>query len=57
MTDDAAAAAVIEAARHLVFRERWRMELPDDREIPDRLAAALERTLAALDAAKPEGQE
>ncbi|MGU3449799.1 hypothetical protein [Methylobacterium sp. 391_Methyba4] len=54
---DEAAAAVIEAACHLVFRERWRMKLPDDREIPDRLAAALEKTLAALDAAKPEGQD
>ncbi len=57
MSDDAAAAAVIEAARHLVWRERWRMELPDDREIPDRLAAALERTLAALDAVKAEARD
>ncbi len=52
-----AAAAVIEAARHLVFQARWRMELPDDREIPDRLAAALEKTLAALDAATPGEQD
>ncbi|MCE4222130.1 hypothetical protein HCU64_00050 [Methylobacterium sp. C25] len=45
-----AAAAVIKAARDLVFRERWRMKLPPERPLPSELAAALERALAALDA-------
>ncbi|UYW28238.1 hypothetical protein OKC48_06880 [Methylorubrum extorquens] len=47
-----AAHALIETVRHFVFRERWRMELPPDRPLPDDLAAALERALAALDAAE-----
>ncbi|WP_186442309.1 hypothetical protein [Methylorubrum populi] len=45
-----AAAAVVEAARALVRQRRWYLELPPDRPLPENLAAALERALAALDA-------
>lgn len=47
-----AAEEVIEAARELVQSRRWFLGLPDDRDPPDRLAAALEKALAALDAAE-----
>ena len=42
--------AVIVAARRLVRQKRWAIELPPDRPLPDELAAAIERALAALDA-------
>jgi hypothetical protein len=45
-----AARAVVEAARRLVRQRRWAIELPPDRPLPDELASALERALAALDA-------
>ena len=45
-----ATAAVIDAANALVSWRRWYLGLPDDRPLPDDLAAALERALAALDA-------
>lgn len=47
-----AARAVIEAARELVRNRRWYLELPDDRPLPDDLAAALDRAVRALDAAE-----
>ncbi|GJD97455.1 hypothetical protein [Methylobacterium iners] len=46
----AASQAVIAAARELVRSRRWFLELPPDRPLPDDVAAALERALAALDA-------
>jgi hypothetical protein len=52
MPVELATAAVVEAANQLVARRRWFLELPDDRPLPDDLAAALERALAALDAAE-----
>ncbi|SFU93388.1 hypothetical protein SAMN02799631_03238 [Methylobacterium sp. 174MFSha1.1] len=45
----AATQAVIDAANRLVSWRRWYLELPDDRPLPEDLAAALERALAALD--------
>ncbi|SFM03405.1 hypothetical protein [Methylorubrum salsuginis] len=45
-----ATAAVIDAANRLVAWRRWYLDLPPDRPLPDDLAAALERALAALDA-------
>lgn len=44
--------AVIDAANALVLWRRWYLGLPDDRPLPDDLAAALERALAALDRAE-----
>ncbi|MEQ4598982.1 MAG: hypothetical protein ABN488_14560 [Methylobacteriaceae bacterium] len=44
--------AVIDAANRLVAWRRWYLGLPDDRQLPDDLAAALERALAALDRAE-----
>lgn len=44
--------AVVDAARRLVRHRRWFLELPPDRPLPEDLAAALERALAALDAAE-----
>lgn len=52
MAVELATAAVVEAANRLVERRRWFLELPSDRPLPDDLAAALERALAALDAAE-----
>jgi len=52
MPVELATAAVVEVANRLVERRRWFLELPDDRPLPDDLAAALERALAALDAAE-----
>lgn len=52
MAVELATAAVVEAANRLVASRRWFLELPDDRPLPDDLAAALERALAALDAAE-----
>ncbi|MCJ2124912.1 hypothetical protein [Methylobacterium sp. J-077] len=49
---DPAAAAVIEAARRLVANRRWAVELPPERPLPDRLQAALESAIRALDAAE-----
>lgn len=46
----AATQAVIDAANAMVLWRRWYLGLPDDRPLPDDLAAALERALAALDA-------
>lgn len=46
-----AARAVVDAAREPVRSRRWAMELPPDRPLPSRLEEALERALAALDAA------
>ncbi|WP_331295479.1 hypothetical protein [Methylobacterium hispanicum] len=43
---------VVDTARELVKSRRWYLGLPDDRDLPDRLAAALEKALAALDAAE-----
>ncbi len=43
---------VVAAANRLVSHRRWFLDLPDDRPLPDDLAAALERALAALDAAE-----
>ncbi len=51
-----AAVDVIEAARGLVRARRWYLGLPPDRDLPDRQAAALERALAALDAAEASGE-
>ncbi len=48
----AATAAVIAAANRLVAWRRWYLELPPDRPLPEDLAAALERALAALDRAE-----
>ena len=45
-----AARAVVEAARELVVRRRWFLELPPDRPLPARLEDALDRAIAALDA-------
>lgn len=45
-----ASRAVIRAARELVARRRWYLELPPDRPLPARLEESLERALAALDA-------
>lgn len=50
-----AARAVVDAARELVRSRRWFLDLPDDRDLPDDLAAALERALAAFDAAEADG--
>jgi hypothetical protein len=47
-----AARAVVDAARRLVRQRRWAIELPPDRPLPDELAAALERAIAALDASE-----
>lgn len=47
-----AAAAAHDAAREVVKSRRWYLGLPDNRELPARVAAALERALAALDAAE-----
>jgi len=52
MPVETATRAVIEAANALVSWRRWYLELPDDRPLPEDLAAALERALAALDAAE-----
>jgi hypothetical protein len=49
---ETATVAVVEAANRLVENRRWFLELPDDRPLPDNLAAALERALAALEAAE-----
>lgn len=46
------ASAVIEAARELVRNRRWYLELPEDRDLPDTLQAALDRAVRALDAAE-----
>lgn len=54
MAVDIAIAAIVEAANRLVASRRWFLDLPDDRPLPDDLAAALERALAALDAAEAE---
>ena len=54
MPVEIATAAVVEAANRLVANRRWFLDLPDDRPLPDDLAAALERALAALDAAEAE---
>ncbi|GJD87120.1 hypothetical protein BHAOGJBA_0620 [Methylobacterium hispanicum] len=54
MAVDIAIAAVVEAANRLVASRRWFLDLPDDRPLPDDLTAALERALAALDAAEAE---
>lgn len=45
----AATAAVIEAANRLMSWRRWWLELPPDRDLPEDLAAALERALSALE--------
>ncbi|MRI56562.1 hypothetical protein D8770_21750 [Methylobacterium sp. DB1607] len=45
----AATQAVIDAANKLVSWRRWYLDLPADRPLPEDLAAALERALAALD--------
>lgn len=45
-----AARSIIEAARELVARRRWFLELPPDRPLPARLEEALDRAIAALDA-------
>lgn len=47
---------VVDTARELVRSRRWYLGLPDDRDLPDRLAAALERALAPLDAAEASGE-
>lgn len=52
MPVETATRAVVEAANALVASRRWFLELPADRDLPDDLAAALERALAALDAAE-----
>ncbi|WP_200931851.1 hypothetical protein [Methylobacterium sp. Leaf85] len=52
MAIEIATRAVIEAANRLVSQRRWYLELPDDRPLPDDLAAALERALTALNAAE-----
>lgn len=49
---DTATRAALDAARDLVRHRRWYLDLPADRELPDRMAAALTRALAALDAAE-----
>lgn len=50
-----ASAAVVEAARRIVRLRRWAIELPAERPLPDALEAALERAVAALDAAAAGG--
>ncbi len=40
---------VVAAARALVEARRWFLGLPDDRELPARLEAALEAAVRALD--------
>lgn len=50
MSDSAATQAALAAARDVVRHRRWYSDLPKDRPLPDALAAALERALAALDA-------
>ncbi|WP_167350107.1 hypothetical protein [Methylobacterium platani] len=52
MAVELATAAVVEAANRHVEHRRWFLDLPNDRPLPDELAAALERALAALDAAE-----
>lgn len=42
----------VDTARELVRSRRWYLGLPDNRELPSNIAAALERALAALDAAE-----
>ena len=48
--------AVIRMARNLVRQKRWQMELPPDRPLPGNVEAALERAIAALDAAEAAAQ-
>lgn len=48
MPVETATRAVVEAANALVAWRRWYLELPPDRPLPEDLAAALERALAAL---------
>ena len=45
-------ALTIKAARSLVQNRRWYMDLPADRPLPDALQDALDRAVAALDAAE-----
>ena len=47
-----AARAVVEAARALVRNRRWYLGLPEDRELPDTLQAAVDQAVRALDAAE-----
>lgn len=50
MSERDATDAALDAARAVVRHRRWYLDLPNDRELPDALQAALERALAALDA-------
>ncbi|GEL42906.1 MULTISPECIES: hypothetical protein [Methylobacteriaceae] len=51
-TQNPAVRAVVAAARELVRSRRWYLGLPDDRDLPDTLQAALDRAVRALDAAE-----
>ncbi|GEL41786.1 hypothetical protein MEX01_23770 [Methylorubrum extorquens] len=48
---DQAAWDALEAARELVRSRRWFLDLDADRDLPEPLAAALDRALRTLDAA------